>query len=792
MGRLYRRRVTALKFVAGGTCYNHDSLVSDAKKQERRRRILKQRRAAQNREFDREEARFLYRLALEMDEAGDVPGAAGAAKKALHLDPDFYPALDLLARLHFAAEQFEQAISCLQLLRKHPEAVSVGYNLGQSNLALGRTEEALKNFREFLDATGALPGRQWKQLREQARKLCADLEKSAAPAVVKAPPPQAPAQAKDTQAIQTPAPAAPEAPATPPRVSVDFLPAPPPVFNPADGSLADYLLRRRLLELRIAQSFEDLVCLSSLRGVDTYVYQQETVRRVLRHFKGRALLADEVGLGKTIEACLVLKEYWARGMARKVLVLTPPSLVSQWKGELAEKFGLAPASPDDSSFRSEPARFWREQPLVVASIAMARLEPHASALAGIAWDMVIVDEAHCLKNRASANWNLVNSLNKKFILMLTATPVENNLLELYNLITVLKPGLLATEAEFRKQFLLPRKPRSSRNPERLRELLGEVMVRNTRSAVDVRLPHRIAASVVVPPSPAEARLYGMVSDYVAERYRAAKGGKMPGYTLALHLLQRQAGSSAPALTRAVGRMLAEGNGLRADDRRALEAMQEIACQVSWTGKGLQLGRMLAERDTKTVVFTEFTATLTHLSEICEAHSLSHVLFSGDMSKPEKDAAIASFRDEARILLSTGSGGEGRNLQFANTVINFDLPWNPMRLEQRVGRVHRIGQTQEVFVFNFCQADSVEEQLLRVLHDKINMFELVVGEVDAILGTLDEGDFAALVLELWLSGRDSGRVGQTFDEWAERLIAAKQQYSEAKRLDEALFQRDFEV
>ena len=160
MGRLYRRRVTALKFVAGGTCYNHDSLVSDAKKQERRRRILKQRRAAQNREFDREEARFLYRLALEMDEAGDAPGAAGAAKKALHLDPDFYPALDLLARLHFAAEQFEQAISCLQLLRKHPEAVSVGYNLGQSNLALGRTEEALKNFREFLDATGALPGRQ--------------------------------------------------------------------------------------------------------------------------------------------------------------------------------------------------------------------------------------------------------------------------------------------------------------------------------------------------------------------------------------------------------------------------------------------------------------------------------------------------------------------------------------------------------------------------------------------------------------------------------------------------------
>jgi SNF2 family DNA or RNA helicase len=189
--------------------------------------------------------------------------------------------------------------------------------------------------------------------------------------------------------------------------------------------------------------------------VDTYHYQQETVRKVLRHFKGRALLADEVGLGKTIEACLILKEYWARGMVGRALVLTPPSLVSQWKGELIEKFGLTPASADDAAFRADPARFWQEEPLIVASIAMARLEPHATALAGTAWDIVIVDEAHCLKNRTSANWKLVNSLNKKFILMLTATPVENNLVELYNLITVLKPGLLATEGEFRKQFVIP-------------------------------------------------------------------------------------------------------------------------------------------------------------------------------------------------------------------------------------------------------------------------------------------------------------------------------------------------
>ena len=125
------------------------------------------------------------------------------------------------------------------------------------------------------------------------------------------------------------------------------------------------------------------------------------------------------------------------------------------------------------------------------------------------------------------------------------------------------------------------------------------------------------------------------------------------------------------------------------------------------------------------------------AEICRQRGVRYALFSGDLSRADKDAAIARFRDEADVLLSTGAGGEGRNLQFADTVINFDLPWNPMRLEQRVGRVHRIGQEHDVFIFNFCQAGTVEEHLLRVLHDKINMFELVVGEMDAILGSLDE-------------------------------------------------------
>jgi SNF2 family DNA or RNA helicase len=692
--------------------------------------------------------------------------------------------LALLGRIYVEAGQFAVALPYLKTLcRLRPDEPAAWYNRAIAYEKVGRLPEMVSDFRNFLTLTEDTKPK-WKTLRQYAeqaiRQTITASKPDSSPPKPEPPPPPPPPPA-----------AAPEAPPKPdpPRVRVAFLPPPPLPQSTAAGALVDYFLRRGLQELRLAQSFEDLVCLPSLTGVDSYVYQHETVRKVLRHFKGRALLADEVGLGKTIEACLVLKEYWTRGMVRKALVLSPPSLVTQWKGELAEKFGFAPASPDTPEFRRDPARFWKSEPLVVASIAMARLEPHVGALAGTPWDMVIVDEAHCLKNRASANWKLVDSLEKRVILMLTATPVENNLIELYNLITLLKPGLLATESEFRKLYVNAAKPKSPKNPDQLRALLAEVMIRNTRSAVDVRLPHRIAASVVVQPSAAEADLYERVSAFVAARYKTSEHSGV----MALDWMQRQAGSSPEALHRSIVRRLSDHNRQDRGDVSELESILDVASRVGDGSKGMQLGEMLAARKAKTVVFTEFVPTLEHLAEVCRRRNIRYTLFSGDISRTDKDSAIARFRDETDVLLSTGAGGEGRNLQFADTVINFDLPWNPMRLEQRVGRVHRIGQEHDVFIFNFCQAGTVEEQLLRVLHDKVNMFELVVGEMDAILGSLDDSrDFAELVMDLWLSARQSGGVEQVFEELGQRLLAAKAEHTKVKEFDQALFQRDFEV
>ena len=389
--------------------------------QERRKQTLRQRRAEEQREFDRVEAEYLYRDAVEAHRSGDIPAADRFLKKALILDPNHAAAMERLAEIHDAAGHYAEALGYLQRLRKvetNPRAI---YNIAILHSELGQAEKAVETMREFLSAIQGRREPEWQRLRSSAESFVKLIrpkparEKPALPpvkSVVPAPLPPAPVPA-------------PEILPEPPRAAVQFFPTAAPAYANR-GTIADYFLRRQWMELQMAQNFEDLLCLPSLHGVDAYSYQQETVRKVLRHFKGRALLADEVGLGKTIEACLVLKEYWMRGLVRKALVLTPPSLVSQWKGELIEKFGLAPVSPDGAEFRRDPPQFWKSAPLVVSSIAMARLDLHATSIAAVPWDMVIVDEAHCLKSRSSANWQLVDSLQKKFILMLTATPVENN------------------------------------------------------------------------------------------------------------------------------------------------------------------------------------------------------------------------------------------------------------------------------------------------------------------------------------------------------------------------------
>ncbi len=284
-----------------------------------------------------------------------------------------------------------------------------------------------------------------------------------------------------------------------------------------------------LARLGLLRGFDQLLCLEGLTGVEHLPHQIETVRKVLRHFRGRVLLADEVGLGKTIEACLLLREYLLRGLARRVLILVPTPLVSQWQEELLSKFHLEFSVPPRTR-QADRAEYWAGTDRVLASIAFAKSQRRAEAVAAAPWDLVIVDEAHHCKNRGTRNWQLVNSLTRRHLFLLTATPVQNNLLELYNLLTLLEPGHLKTESDFKRHYVRRGNPRDPRNRERLRGLLGEVMVRNTRSLVQIDLPPRYAQTMMAQPHGEEETLYRRLNEYLRRRKALPSDDEQDGPT----------------------------------------------------------------------------------------------------------------------------------------------------------------------------------------------------------------------------------------------------------------------
>jgi superfamily II DNA or RNA helicase len=533
-------------------------------------------------------------------------------------------------------------------------------------------------------------------------------------------------------------------------------------------------------------SYDQLICLPTLSNIQSLWYQEETARKVMKDFRGRAILADEVGLGKTIEAGLVLKEYLARGLVKSALVLAPSSLVNQWQEELRDKFGLEFLSSNDAVFRQDPARFWA-QPFIIASLHTARTDRHFDAVTSRAYDLIIVDEAHHLKNQATKTWKLVNAVQKTFLLLLTATPVQNKLDEIYNLVTILRPGHLKTRTAFKEEFITRGSPTDPRNRERLRTLLKEVMIRNTRSITRLRLPARFAYTTRVSPSESEAAFYQgvskFVSDCVARRVRGMT-------SMACRRLLEAAGSSHQAAVGTLERLTVDDHE---DVRRAADGLVELGKSIDLGSKARKVLELLRASPDRKIIFVNYLATLESLHRILEQNGIGHVMFHGSLTAAQKKAAIDVFRGGCPVLLSSGTGGEGHNLQFCHMMINYDLPWNPMEIEQRIGRIHRIGQEKEVQVHNFCAKGSIEDHVMEVLDRKINMFELVVGEIDMILGRLqDDKEFADMVFEIWTAHPDEKARRQGFEQLAGRLKRARSAHEKTKELDEKLFREDFGI
>ena len=633
-------------------------------------------------------------------------------------------------------------------------------------------------------------------------------------------------------------------------------------------------LRLAATRLLFAHQFDELSSLSNSR-VEIKHHQVGVLHRVATSYPHRFLLADEVGLGKTIEAGLILKELKARGMAGRTLVLAPSGIVSQWQFELKTKFNETFAQLDKRTIPGLEAthpgdNVWTLYDNVITSTSYACwTDKRAKEIALADWDMVIVDEAHharrTLGNLAGTRfYRLVQQLaspehaNSRAMLFLTATPMQLHPFELYSLLELLDPTLFASYEDFddhRRQLaglnqtveaigrwsslgpagrmevaddvahwlsderqacatrLGDPDERAVLTEELLsRHRLSEALVRNRKAVVGGFMP-RVAAVWEVELTEPEWEAYYAVTRYAREGFERARIEKNNALGFLMVTFQKLVCSSSAALRKSllsrIGKLekkletssgppadedefdevpiaealddvlatrFRENTETEIDELRAIVGLLDAVPLDSKTSVLTQrLSEILtSEPDAKVIIFTHYLETQAYLAEHVPAPWTTHI-FNGGLKPADKDRAVARFRegDGPQLLISSEAGGEGRNLQFSHMLVNYDLPWNPMKVEQRIGRIDRIGQKKPVSIFNLSTSGTVEERVLHVLGERIGLFEETVGGLDPILGDV-EGDLRKI-----LALADE-RADQALAEYEERLESRVSEARAAER------------
>jgi superfamily II DNA or RNA helicase len=530
-------------------------------------------------------------------------------------------------------------------------------------------------------------------------------------------------------------------------------------------------------------------------------HQFRVLRKALSGFPVRMMLADEVGMGKTIEAGLILKELKLRGVVERVLVLAPKSLLLQWIVEMDTLFGepfdlVLPGSwGADTALRGDNA--WKRHAQVVTSVdsvkpkdaqrgwSREKVEKYNVErfhdLIGAGWDLVIIDESHKVAGASEdvSRYELAKELTKAVphVLLLSATPHSGKSDAFRRLLALLDPASFGAGVPL------------------TREIVETVVIRTEkRSATDADgKPLFAPRSTRLVTVPFEARhalqqkLYEEVSAYVVDSYNKSLRTGDTGSRLLLILLQRLMSSSTRAIRRflqqrievlrggeAIGHApsedaLADEEDMDAvaegvlftvqasgDELKDVQRLLELAIRVEQAGPDaraealydqmMRLAQEDGEPSKKFLIFTEFTATQEMLTEFLEGRGYALATLNGGMDIAERRAAVEAFRHDAQALLSTDAGGEGLNMQFAHVVINFDLPYNPMRVEQRIGRVDRIGQKHEVRAINLVLENSVEARLYDIWQIKLARIleEFGVDKTGDVLDSTEaEADFVKL-------------------------------------------------
>ena len=560
------------------------------------------------------------------------------------------------------------------------------------------------------------------------------------------------------------------------------------------------------------------------------------------------LLADEVGLGKTIEAGLVIAQKWAE-RRRRVLVITPSNLRKQWHQELTEKFflpcSIIESKPYNDDIKQARFRPFERDSIVICSYQFARNK--AADVHAIPWDLVVIDEAHRLRNVYKPG-NIIASTLKQALahapkLLLTATPLQNSLLELFGLVSFLDDQVFGDVKSFREQFLQLSEEQVFRT---LRTRLKPLCQRTLRRQVTAYISYTRRLPMVEHFSPEESedRLYTAVSDYLRrDNLLALPASQRSLMTLVLRkLLASSTFAIAGALQTLVTRLRekiekrdpeeslaeemekdfeglagteeewAEDNQdppLSDEDRAALEReiadleeFRQLAVSITHNAKGtallkaLRIGMARAVElgaPAKALIFTESRKTQEYLLRVLADSPWKDgiVLFNGsntdDRSKQIygawkathegtdritgsrtadiRSALVDYFREQGQIMIATEAGAEGINLQFCSLVVNYDLPWNPQRIEQRIGRCHRYGQKHDVVVLNFLNSkNAADQRVFQLLSEKFRLFEGVFGASDEVLGAIESGvDLEKRIAAIYQSCRKTEEIQAAFDE-----------------------------
>ncbi len=607
--------------------------------------------------------------------------------------------------------------------------------------------------------------------------------------------------------------------------------ATPDRLKPLDAAEAGHPARIRyvLYAARIANLLsEDVLLAPASASVIPLPHQLRALRRAVSQDRVRFLLADEVGLGKTIEAGLIMRELKLRGLVRRTLVIAPKGLVTQWMAEMQTHFGedfrfFSPA--DFSAYRriASNENVWRSFDQVICSLDSVKpLEARQGwsrdditefnkerfeDLITAGWDLIIVDESHRIGGSTEqvARHQLGRGLSEAspYFLLLSATPHQGKSDAFHRLVSLLDKKAFPEPGSVTRERIHPYVIRTEK-----------------RQAIDADgdslFKPRITKLVGVNWTGHEdqKQLYDAVTEYVREGYNQAMREKKTYVGFLMILMQRLVTSSTNAIITTLEKRLSalqepgeqlsllplmaeeEWNELDGQDqlesflrtrlaalkneRAEVELLLTAARKVQARGPDAKAEALLewvykfqqeeGDPDVKLLVFTEFVPTQQMLAEFLSNRGISVACLNGSMTMEQRQQVQEAFAKEVRILISTDAGGEGLNLQFCHIVVNFDMPWNPMRIEQRIGRVDRIGQQSVVRAINFLFADSVEFRVRDVLEEKLAVILEEFG-VDKTSDVLDSAEAAHLFDNLYVDALlHPDRISQTVEQVTETIKA----------------------